>query len=84
MYVDINECGNDSASGSGSGRDIGTTIDYVIGSGDFLGPCGLNQTCINTLGSFSCLCPSGFTNVDGVCVGKSSLWLQMSLCPQKS
>jgi len=82
MYVDINECGNDSASGSGSGsgsgRDIGTGVDYDIGSGDFLGPCGLNQTCINTFGSFSCLCPSGFTNVDGVCVGKSSL------CPQKS
>jgi len=61
-FTDLNEC---LEVGSGSG------------SGD-LSVCGPNQTCVNTFGSFVCLCRPGFTGVGQECVGRSELCLRIT------
>jgi len=66
--TDINEClesDSDSGSGSGSGG-IG-----LSGSGDSQEVCHPDRRCVNTFGSFLCLCLPGFTSVAGACLGKS-------------
>lgn len=63
--IDINECEVDFDGGSGNGS-------IMSGSGDSLGPCGPNQTCINLFGGFFCTCPPGFfSTIGGECIGKS-------------
>ena len=34
--------------------------------------CNVNQTCVNTIGAFNCLCPDQSLAVDGVCNSTSS------------
>jgi len=66
--TDINECLEfDSDGGSGSGG-IGRSSS---GSGDSQEVCRPDQRCVNTFGSFLCLCLPGFTSVAGACLGKS-------------
>ena len=65
--IDINECEIEFDGGSGSSNG-----SIMSGSGDSLGPCGPNQTCINFFGGFFCTCPPGFTSTfGGECIGKS-------------
>jgi len=65
--IDINECEIEFDGGSGSGNG-----SIMSGSGDSLGPCDPNRTCINFFGGFICTCPPGFSsNLDGECIGKS-------------
>jgi len=64
----INECLEfDSDGGSGRGG-IGRTCS---GSGDSQEVCRPDQRCVNTFGSFLCLCLPGFTSVGDACLGKS-------------
>jgi len=66
--TDINEClESDSDSGSGSGG-IGLSGS---GSGDSPEVCHPDQRCVNTFGSFLCVCLPGFVNVGDACMGKS-------------
>ena len=65
--IDINECEIEFDGGSGSSNG-----SIMSGSGDLLGPCGLNQTCINLFGGFFCTCPPGFSSTfGGECIGRS-------------
>jgi len=66
--TDINECLEfDSGISSGSGG-IGLSGS---GSGDSQEVCRPDQRCMNTFGSFLCLCLPGFTSVGDACLGKS-------------
>ena len=79
--TDINECLEfDSGSGIGSGGDSGASLRGSgsggigrsgSGSGDSQEVCRPDQRCVNTFGSFLCLCLPGFTSVAGACLGKS-------------
>ena len=77
--TDIDECLEfDSGSGSGGDSDAslsGSGSDGIglsgSGSGDSQEVCPPDQFCVNTFGSFLCLCLPGFTSVGGACLGKS-------------
>ena len=45
-----------------------------------LGECDLNVTCINTFGSYVCMCNTGFTGNGFICMGKKPqiIWGQVS------
>ena len=46
---------------------LGTDIDECNRG---LGECELNATCINTFGSYDCMCNTGFTGNGFICMGK--------------
>ena len=79
--TDIDECLEfDSGSGSGSGGDSDASLSGsgsdgigLSGSGrsDSQEVCPPDQFCVNTFGSFLCLCLPGFTSVGDACLGKS-------------
>ena len=60
--TDINECLEFDSGGIGLSGS---------GSGDSQEVCRPDQRCMNTFGSFLCLCLPGFTSVAGACLGKS-------------
>ena len=37
--------------------------------------CPANSTCVNTFGSFDCVCDDGFVQNESVCIGKNNHYL---------
>ena len=62
--TDINECLEFDSGGIGLSGS---------GSGDSQEVCRPDQRCMNTFGSFLCLCLPGFTSVGDACLGKSNI-----------
>ena len=47
------------------------------------GNCEPPTFCVNTPGTYSCICPLGFASADGTCVGKYKLYTLHKLSTQK-